>query len=480
MVRYTTESFIEKAIAIHGTKYDYSKTEYEVYKNKLSIICSIHGEFKMTPNAHIGPQKQGCNKCGIISRSIKNKSSTTIFIENAIAIHGTTYDYSKSDYANCNKKLVVICKKHGEFKITPTHHLRKIGCAKCGTERSADSHRLSQEQFISQANIIHEYKYDYSKVNYIDNRTKVIIICSEHGDFIQIPNIHLRGSGCDRCGHISIGLRSRLTFDKFIEKANIIHKHKYDYSKVIYVTSNTIIEIICPEHGLFQQKAAGHLQGYGCTSCGYRDVSITNRNTRDDIIEKFRQIHGDRYDYSNVEYITIHDAVIIKCKEHDLFQQSPHGHLQGQGCPRCARQHINVSKISQEWLSMIKVSKPLLELEYHIPDTGYFADGYDPDTRTIYEFHGDYWHGNPQKYDSNEFNQVTHCTMGQLYVNTCKKRDICISLGYRYIEIWEDTWKKCKKLFRNIQKRIILYRNYNQSKANSSLLTVVNVGTKRF
>ena len=176
MVRYTTDSFIDKAITIHGTKYDYSKTIYIAYKDKLTIICPIHGDFQMTPNAHTGSQKQGCNKCGIIIRSNKNKRSTAIFIKDAIAIHGTTYDYSKSDYANCNKKLVVICKIHGEFKITPTHHLRKIGCAKCGTERSADSHRLSQEQFISQANTIHEYQYGYSKVNYIDNRTKVIII----------------------------------------------------------------------------------------------------------------------------------------------------------------------------------------------------------------------------------------------------------------------------------------------------------------
>ena len=466
MVRYTTKSFIEKAITIHGTKYDYSKTEYVVSKEKLTIICLTHGEFRMTPNAHIGIQKQGCNKCGIIARSTKNKRTTDMFIEDAIAIHGSTYDYSKSEYINYKRKLIVICRIHGEFEITPEHHLRKVGCAKCGTERSANSHRLSQEQFISQANIKHGNRYDYSKVSYIDSNTKVIIICSEHGDFTQLAGNHVQGSGCGICGSTITGLQLRLTQDEFIEKAHKVHQNKYDYSKIIYVIGNTIIDIICPEHGIFQQKAACHLQGCGCTSCGYRDVSFAIRNTQDEILEKFRRIHGDRYDYCDVKYQTIHEAVTIKCKDHGSFQQSSHGHIQGQGCPRCARQNKRISIISQEWLSMIKVSCPSLELEYRIPDTNYFADGYDPSTRTIYEFHGDYWHGNPSRYDASIFNERTKCTMGQLRENTLKKKETCTSLGYRYVEIWEHTWMKCKKLLRGIQRRIILNRR-QQSKANN-------------
>jgi len=465
MTRHTTKSFIEKAITIHGTKYDYSTTTYVVYKEKLIIICPIHGEFKMTPNAHIGPQKQGCNKCGIIQRSTKNKRTTSTFIEDAIAIHGSTYDYSKSEYISCDKKIIIICKKHGEFKITPTHHFNKIGCAKCGTERAADLHRLTQEQFISKAISIHNIRYDYCKVNYIDNRIKVIIICSEHGEFTQTPGNHLRGSGCDKCSHKQSGLLLRLTLDEFIEKSHRIHKNKYDYSKVIYDTGNTIIEIICPEHGLFKQKAAGHLNGYGCTPCGYLDVSVATRYTQDEIIERFKSSHGERYDYKDVVYNTSHDNVMIHCNKHGIFHQSPKCHIQGQGCPRCARQHTRISKTSQEWLSMIKVSCPLLELEYHIPNTNYFADGYDPDSHTIYEFHGDYWHGNPTIYDATAINTRTKLTMGQLYENTIKKRETCISLGYRYIEVWEHTWKKCKKLIQGLQRRIILTR---QSKAHNT------------
>ena len=466
MVRYTTKSFIEKAIDLHGTKYDYSKTIYVAYKEKLTIICPRHGEFYMTPNAHIRPEHQGCNKCGILSRMLIQTKTTKQFIEESINVHGSIYDYSKTEYISTNKKLIVICKYHGEYMIRPYHHLSKIGCAKCGTKRSADSNRSTQTQFINQANNTHNHRYDYSKAIYIDSYTKVIIICSEHGEFTQTPDNHIRGSGCDRCGHISAGIRSRLTQDEFIEKANTVHQNKYDYSKVIYHTNNTIIDIICPEHGTFQQKAACHLQGCGCTTCGYNDVSSSTRYTQDEILEKFIRIHGDRYDYCDVKYQTTHDSVIIKCKEHGSFQQSPHGHLQGQGCPRCARQNKRISIVSQEWLSMIKVSCPSLELEYRIPDTNYFADGYDSSTRTIYEFHGDYWHGNPNRYESSVWNERTKCTMGQLRENTLKKRDTCISLGFRYVEIWEHTWMKCKKLLRGIQRRIILNRR-QQSKANN-------------
>jgi hypothetical protein len=458
MVRYTTNSFIEKAITIHGTKYDYSKTIYAAYKEKLTIICPRHGEFYMTPNAHIGPQRQGCNKCGILSRMLIQTKTKNQFIEESICVHGSIYDYSKTEYTSTNKKLIVICKHHGEYMIRPYHHLRKIGCAKCGTERSANSHRLSQEQFISQANIKHGNRYDYSKVSYIDSNTKVIIICSEHGEFTQLAGNHVQGSGCGICGSTITGLQLRLTQDEFIEKAHKVHQNKYDYSKVNYVTGNIIIDIICPEHGIFKQKAESHLQGCGCTPCGYRDASNATRYTQDEILEKFRRIHGDRYDYCDVKYQTTHDVVTIKCKEHGSFQQSPHGHLPGQGCPRCARQNQRVSIVSQEWLSMIKISHPLLELEYRIPDTNYFADGYDPSTRTIYEFHGDYWHGNPKIFKTYTMNERTKCKMGQLYENTLKKRDTCISLGYRYVEIWEHTWMKCKKLLRRLQRRIILAR----------------------
>lgn len=460
MVRYTTASFIEKAVAIHGNNYEYNRTIYVHYKQKLKIVCKLHGDFDMTPNAHIGPNKQGCPQCGIIKRSTINKRTIDKFKDDAIAIHGATYDYSKSDYINCNTKLIVICKLHGEFMITPTHHLRRIGCAICGTIRTSNANRLSTSEFIERAIKIHNGKYDYSKLIYIDSKSDICVICNIHGEFMQNANNHLCGSGCDKCAFEYRGLLLRLTSQEFIEKANRIHNNKYDYTKIEYHTTQSLLTIICHEHGEFQQKAGAHLNGYGCTPCGYRDLSNATRCTQDEIIQKFINVHGNRYNYNDVSYTIYNAYVKIICKEHGIFNQTPHAHIVGQGCPQCARQNNRISYISQEWLSMIKVSHPFLHIEYRIPNTQYWADGYDPETNTIYEFHGNYWHGNPNMYDPDEFNEVTKCTMGDLYYKTIIKKQKCISLGYNYVEIWENKWNKCKKLIRMVQ---IRFRN--QSKA---------------
>ena len=122
------------------------------------------------------------------------KLNTDIFIQRAQLIHGDKYDYSKVNYINNATKICIICKKHGEFYQYPYEHLRrKTGCTKCGRRQ------LSQQQFIEKAKLIHGDKYDYSKVNYINSTTKIIITCKKHGDFIQLPVEHLKKHGCPKC-----------------------------------------------------------------------------------------------------------------------------------------------------------------------------------------------------------------------------------------------------------------------------------------
>jgi G:T-mismatch repair DNA endonuclease (very short patch repair protein) len=390
--------------------------------------------------------------------------TTKSFIEKSIAIHGEKYDYSKSIYIHCNKKIIIICRIHGEFEIAPRHHLEKQDCKKCAKKQTIISQRNTQEQFIDRAITTHGSRYNYSKVKYIDSRTKVIIICSEHGEFTQIPNNHIRGNGCSICAINCRANQINKTTEEFIKESKNIHKNKYDYSITEYINSDTRVSIICPEHGIFHQFASAHLHGCGCKKCSMRDVGNARRYTIDEITQKFKAVYGNMYDYTYMEYKNYITTITISCSKHGIFRQTPCAHINGKGCPRCIRLG-RISKISQEWLSMIKSSSPLLELEYHIPSTNYFADGYDPDSRTIYEFHGDYWHGNPKIFLTSIMNERTKCTMGQLYENTIKKRETCISLGYRYIEVWEHTWKKCKKLIQGLQRRIILTR---QSKAHNT------------
>ena len=182
------------------------------------------------------------------------------FIEKAREIHGDKYDYSKIEYKGAHTKICIICPKHGEFWQTPTNHTHKTkphGCPKC-----KGGIKSSCEEFIEKAKKIHGNKYDYSKVEYINNHTKVCIICPKHGEFWQIPNSHLSGKGCKFC------INDVYDTDSFAKKATLIHNKRYSYKNVAYTNSHTKVNIICNTCGeTFMQTPNDHLSGKGCPYC---------------------------------------------------------------------------------------------------------------------------------------------------------------------------------------------------------------------
>ena len=190
-----TNKFIQRVIKIHGDTYDYSKVKYVKVMDKVEIICSTHGVFEQRPNNHLNGQ--GCPSC-----AGKEKRDTKSFIEESIKVHGDTYEYSLAEYKNSKTKVEIICPEHGVFKQKPDHHiLRKQGCPQCHITFQGNT-----KSFIEKVSIIHNNKYDYSKVNYTNNKTKVEIICPEHGSFWQIPASHqCQGCGCEKCSSESHG-----------------------------------------------------------------------------------------------------------------------------------------------------------------------------------------------------------------------------------------------------------------------------------
>ena len=137
--------------------------------------------------------------------------------------------------------------------------------------------RLTNNEFITRANIIHHNRYNYSLVDYINNKIPVIIICKKHGEFPQRPNEHLDGCGCPCCGIESQISKIKYNNDIFIEKADIVHNYSYDYSLTDYKSHDEIILIICKEHGKFEQFPVNHLQGYGCSHCNASKGEISVR-----------------------------------------------------------------------------------------------------------------------------------------------------------------------------------------------------------
>lgn len=174
-----------------------------------------------------------------------------------------------SDYLGDKKYVTVKCKLDGHIWKTKPNSLKQgVGCQKCYDVRRGNSTRKGKEQFVKEANEVHNNKYDYSKVEYKNNKTKVCIICPEHGEFWQTPNKHLSGQGCTICGDKLNGFNKRLTKETFIKRSQTLHGNKYDYSQVEYETVDTPVSIICPKHGVFSQTPYVHMLGCGCKTCG--------------------------------------------------------------------------------------------------------------------------------------------------------------------------------------------------------------------
>lgn len=322
--KLTQEEVIERAKILHGDKYDYSKVEYKNANTKVCIICKTCGkEFWQIPSGHL--RGKGCPYC-----SGNVRLTTDTFIKRAKEVHGDRYDYSLVEYVNSATKVKIICPEHGVFEQSPNLHLQGRKCPYCNGKK-----RLDLMEFINKANIVHGDFYDYSKVIYVNNRTKVEIICPIHGSFLTTPHAHLAGSGCPICGKLKCAKSRTKDLSCFVSEANEVHGNKYDYSKVEYINSSTKIEIICLKHGPFWQTPNNHLHGYGCPKCGMEVQSQKRTKSFSFFLNKAKSVHGDKYDYSKVNYVNTSTVIEIICRKHGSFWQTPNSHLKGCGCPYC-------------------------------------------------------------------------------------------------------------------------------------------------
>ena len=262
------------------------------------------------------------------------KFTTEHFIEKAKLKHGNKYDYSKVDYQGTEEPVIIICPEHGEFWQKPHNHINGCGCPIC-----AGTKKLTTEEFIRKARKIHGDKYDYSKVEYVNSITPIIIVCPEHGEFLQTPSDHLSGKGCKKCATKLIHDKLRKTKQQFIEEARAVHGDKYCYDKVEYINANTKVTIICPIHGNFQMAPISHVrQHQGCPLCARAKMGEYRKLNTETFIEKAIAVHGDKYDYSKVNYIGNKIPVTIICPKHGEFSSRPNDILMGHGCPECGKE----------------------------------------------------------------------------------------------------------------------------------------------
>lgn len=313
------------------------------------------------------------------------KLSTERFIEKARRVHGDKYDYSLIEYKTCKDKIEIVCNTCGNhFNQTPDSHINlKRGCPVCGAERSAKSRKGK-----------------------------------------KFPH---------ECGN-------RCTTEEWIKK--VLKRYpenaeKYDYSHVVYKTSEDKVEIHCKMCGrIMHQKPSKHLSGQGCKTCAARSVSAKKVPSFQEIVERCVEVHGSDYEYFEDSYVNTSTPMMVRHKEcGNIFMQRPEFHYgKGQGCPRCCRNQSNGEK---EILTFIK-SVYSGDIEENVRILDNFKDPskkkmeldiYVPELKLAVEYNGAYWHSVDSK--------------GKWY--HILKRKACEKQGIRMLSIWDCDWQDARK-----------------------------------
>ena len=360
--RLTTNEFIKRAVKIHGDKYDYSKVEYKGMFIAVTITCPIHGDFSQTPQNHLAGK--GCFMCGLKRNATKRKSVfiKDNLIEEAEKIHGKKYIYTKTNLNGKRQPFTVTCPIHGDFQKDYYHFIkRKQGCPKCGCLSRWDTRdKITKEQFILNANKVHNNKYSYNSSNYVNLQTKLNIICPIHGTFLQSPQKHLQGQGCPICKLTIIGEKNSSNTEAFVLKAQKVHEKKYTYEKVCYKNNLTSVTITCPIHGDFSQTPQNHLAGKGCKYCKISHLELLVKNILDN--EHIRYINGYKSQWLGLQHLDFYlpDYNIgIECQGEQHFVPV---NFSGKGI-KWAKEQLN-KIIERDKAKAIKCKKQNVKLIY--------------------------------------------------------------------------------------------------------------------
>ena len=324
-----TNEFIKRSKKVHGDKYSYSKTKYVNSRTKVVVICQEHGEFSVKPTAHYG-QGHGCRKC-------KNKASEISFeefVKRSRKFHGDKFTYPDQDFNGITSHIKIICPTHGEFLQKASSHSRGIGCSRCAGRGRGMSY--SNNDFISAARKIHGEKYDYSLTKYINSKTKVKIICKEHGEFEQKANNHLTGQGCRECGYILVSKKGRKKWQEIYPELIEVHQDKYTYDASSYVKASSKIDVYCKIHDhKFKMSPVTLIGGQGCYHCGIDKIKTFLTKDWESTFDLIKQTHGDRYKYNVKSFKGRKEQMEIICAKHGAFMQEPSIHIVKHGCPKC-------------------------------------------------------------------------------------------------------------------------------------------------
>lgn len=468
--KLTKEQWVARAVAKYGDKYDYSESEYLNGMAPILIRCKKHnlvfrtiaGNFinersnthcpicyaemkaeQLLSTAYKNNAKDvriakdiikgikngrltmsGARKPNIIKAPVDYKK---VFLDKVKEMYGDKYDLSKTEYKTRDTKLTMICKEHGEFHITPrtllygSHGVKPHGCPIC--EGIKQPVKTNPESFKSEMKKIYGRKLKFKIPNKITKDTQITAICKHHGEITHSVGYFKSGKGCEYCSG------KKTYWPDFIKLARKVHGDKYDYSQTEIPKRNADkITIICPEHGQFRQFAWLHLSGSGCPECvGYPNKK-TPEQRKNEFIRKAKKLYGNKYDYSEVEYVNNDTYVTIICNEHHVrFRTTPDTLLRRKGgCPMCSHStgeakiygflsNHNIKFTTQEKFAH---NNPKCKRLYLM------VDFYLPVLNAVIEFNGEQHYHFIKHFHSDGFTLEDQKIRDETLATICKERNI--------------------------------------------------------
>lgn len=403
----TAEEWVQKARSVWGDKYDYADTDYQGSENPVTIYCPEHDiYFTQSSTGHLRGS-YGCDECS------PTRMTSAKFRKRADEVWDNRWDYSKTEYKGSKVKVVITCKKHGEFKQDPHMHLRgQVGCPSCS------GRGISTKEFIRKSKAVWgEDAFTYEHAVYTKSHGKVTITCVKHGDFEQVAKTHLLGAnGCPHCAPTA-----GYTQEVFLSKVREKWGDRWDLSKIDYNGTYVPVILGCPEHGEFTQIPNSLLNGRnGCPQCNGKGITL------EDKMGKMVEVWGDRWDYSNTKYLPNDTKIDITCRQHGPFKQLLHDHIRGfVGCPSC--QSVQTSKSELEVVEFVKslgFDDTIQRATGLLPSTRQELDVYVPSKKIAFEYNGCYYHSDKFRAQGYHYDKWLAAKQS----------------GIRLLQIWEDDW----------------------------------------
>lgn len=307
--KLNTELWIQRAVAIHKDKYDYSKVNYTTCSEKVVIICPTHGEFWQIPSNHLSDR--GCPQCGRLRTDSARCKSVDSFIKECNIIHNNKYDYALVSYKVRKDKIKIICPIHGEFLQIASDHLKGSGCPKCKGDKIVQTQSLPWECIKERCNKVHKNLYIYPDQNYISTSHKIKIICKKHGEFEQSTGNHLQGSGCPIC---KSSKGEKLIFN-WLQEHNILHKREVEVilHKLVRNSNAVLIDFIIEYNNKQYFIEYDGKQHFEYIPFFHRGgiINLDEQQHRDETLVEFCELNEDKITLLRFNYLQTEEEILL-------------------------------------------------------------------------------------------------------------------------------------------------------------------------